>query len=88
MADDGLAVTAEQMHPWHGAKKEAVFAHFVEAQGTIPAAEVESRVKRYAATFEDKINDAYETAAAIAGPSSDVGMIRQVLQSRLSGRSL
>ena len=34
MNDDGVEVSVEAMHPWHGAKKEAVIAHFAEAQGT------------------------------------------------------
>ena len=28
MVDDGLDVSVEAMHPWHGAKKEAVLEHF------------------------------------------------------------
>ena len=34
MVNDGLSVSEAELHPWHGAKKEAVIAHFAEAQGT------------------------------------------------------
>ena len=32
MVEDGLQVSEAEMHPWHGAKKEAVIAHFARAQ--------------------------------------------------------
>lgn len=34
MVDAGLDVTEEQMHPWHGAKKEAVIENFLKVAGT------------------------------------------------------
>lgn len=59
MVADGLQVSDEAMHPWHGAKKEKVIEHFVRAAGTLSHAELESRILRISETFISKINEAY-----------------------------
>ena len=59
MNADGLNVSEEDMHEWHGAKKEAVIAHFAEAHGTASDGDVSSRVKRVSQLFESMIHDAY-----------------------------
>lgn len=58
MTDDGLVVSEADMHPWHGAKKEAVIAHFCTQQGT-PASGVNDRVARIGEAFLAGIDDAY-----------------------------
>ena len=58
MNDDGLKVSEEDMHPWHGAKKEAVIEHFALDQGTKPE-EVEERVNKIADAFLDGVTEAY-----------------------------
>jgi len=57
MVDDGLEVSEEQMHPWHGAKKEAVIAHF--AAPHTPATTLEERITRIGDIFLSKVDAAY-----------------------------
>jgi hypothetical protein len=59
MVNDGLSVSEAEMHPWHGAKKEAVIAHFAESQGTPPGPELEKRIAKCGADFEAEIDKAY-----------------------------
>jgi hypothetical protein len=70
MVNDGLSVSASEMHHWHGAKKEAVIAHFAEAQGTRPGPELEKRIAKCSADFEAEIDNAYFQ------PGSPVSLIR------------
>jgi len=70
MVDDGLAVSETEMHPWHGAKKEAVIAHFAEAQGTPAGPELDARVERLGDNFEAEIEVAYFQ------PNSPVSLIQ------------
>ena len=64
MNADGLNVSEEDMHEWHGAKKEAVIAHFAEVQGSTSEGDISSRVKRVSQLFESRIHDAYFTETA------------------------
>ena len=79
MTDDGLSVSETEMHPWHGAKKEAVIAHFAEAQGTPPGPELEERVTRCSNKFEEEIEDAYFS------PDAPVSLIHPSLMEWISG---
>ena len=58
MVADGLKVSEAEMHPWHGAKKEAVLEHFCLREDT-PEHEVEARVQRIADQFTDAIKTKY-----------------------------
>jgi len=58
MVDDGMPVTVEEMHPWHGAKKEAVLEHFCKVHKT-PAGEMEERINRVADNFLEQITAKY-----------------------------
>jgi phosphonatase-like hydrolase len=58
MVEDGMSVSQDAMHPWHGAKKEAVIEHFARQDGT-PEQEIESRVHRVSDAFEKAISNAY-----------------------------
>jgi len=57
MNDDGLNVSEPDMHPWHGAKKEAVIAHF--AKDHTPPHELEDRISKIGDIFLSKIDGAY-----------------------------
>eukprot|EP00658_Telonema_sp_P-2_P067989 TRINITY_DN56932_c0_g1_i1.p1 TRINITY_DN56932_c0_g1~~TRINITY_DN56932_c0_g1_i1.p1 ORF type:complete len:207 (+),score=53.65 TRINITY_DN56932_c0_g1_i1:198-818(+) len=48
----------EDMHPWHGAKKEAVIEHFALLDGT-PIQDLDERVEKIGLTFLDNIDTAY-----------------------------
>lgn len=63
MVDDGISVSEEEMHPWHGAKKEAVIEHFALKCGT-PETEIEERVVRVGDAFVNSIEDAYFAEAS------------------------
>jgi len=63
MVDDGIEVSEEAMHPWHGAKKEAVIEHFAKQSGT-PDSEMEERVVRIGDNFVNSIEDAYFAEAS------------------------
>ena len=54
MNDVGLDVSVAEMHPWHGAAKTEVVAHFLEARGR-PAA----MLSEIDAAFEEQIQIAY-----------------------------
>lgn len=58
MVDGGLKVPHEEMHAWHGAKKEAVIEHFARKNG-IPDHEIEDTVIRIADVFTAGIDEAY-----------------------------
>ena len=76
MVDDGLSVSEEEMHPWHGAKKEAVIAHFAEAQGTPAGPELDARVQRCGDNFEAEIEKAYfqpDSPVSLIDPSVKAG---------------
>jgi len=57
MVADGLVVSNEAMHPWHGAKKEAVIAHF--AHETTPAHELNARINRIGDAFLETVKTKY-----------------------------
>merc|ERR1719160_433786 len=60
MNEDGLDVSNELMHPWHGAKKEKVIEHFVrQAHGATTDSELEERIMRISEKFIVMINEAY-----------------------------
>jgi phosphonatase-like hydrolase len=58
MQDGGLEVTEAAMHPWHGAKKEAVIEHFARQSG-IPDHHIEDKVIEIADVFTAAIDVAY-----------------------------
>lgn len=65
MIDDGLSVSNDEMHPWHGAKKEAVIANFALAQGT-EEAHLEERIMRISDQFLLKIREVYNSPGGCA----------------------
>lgn len=83
MRQDGLTVSDEDMHPWHGAKKEAVIAHFARQAGT-PEAELEERVVRVGDWFVNAIDDAYFNEAA-AIDHIDIGLLGYFRQLKQAG---
>lgn len=58
MVEDGLDVPDDAMHPWHGAKKEAVIEHFAIKQGTKPE-DLEARIVKLSDNFLLAIEDSY-----------------------------
>lgn len=58
MVKDGMNVPDDEMHPWHGAKKEAVIEHFAKKDGTADH-EMEERVLRVGDAFVNSIEEAY-----------------------------
>lgn len=60
MLADGLEVSVDDMHPWHGAKKEAVLEHFC-LQHETPLHEIEGRILRIADAFTDQIKAKYSS---------------------------
>jgi len=63
MRDDGLDVSDEEMHAWHGAKKESVIEHFAVKAGT-PIEQVDERVMRIGDVFLKSIDEAYFSEAS------------------------
>jgi len=63
MIEDGIEVPLEEMHAWHGAKKEAVIAHFASKSGT-PDHEIEERVAKVGEIFLNTIDEAYFSEAS------------------------
>jgi len=58
MNEDGLNVPDEAMHPWHGAKKEAVIEHFALQAGT-KSGDLEAQIVRISDNFLKAIEEAY-----------------------------
>jgi len=58
MNDAGLSVSEQDMHPWHGAQKSEVVAHFAGREGASAAAiaELEERIN---GKFEQQLEAAY-----------------------------
>ncbi|OLQ05744.1 Phosphonoacetaldehyde hydrolase [Symbiodinium microadriaticum] len=73
MREDGLQVSDEDMHPWHGAKKEAVIEHFALKAGT-PPEDITERVTRVGEWFVNAIDDAYFNEAS-AIDHIDIGLL-------------
>ncbi len=60
MNEAGLGVSESDMHPWHGAKKEAVIEHFVRRESPdIPLAELTARIETVGTAAMDKVAAAY-----------------------------
>jgi len=72
MVQGGLTVSDHDMHPWHGAKKEAVIEHFARKAG-IPESELEAKILSIADTFMKSIDEAYFDDASTIG-HIDVGL--------------
>lgn len=73
MQEVGLNVTNEEMHAWHGAKKEAVIEHFARQSG-IPDSEIEDKVMAAADKFTAAIDQAYfDEASTISHIDSSLG---------------
>jgi len=83
MREDGLVVSDEDMHAWHGAKKEAVIEHFALKAGT-PPGEVHERVTRIGEWFVNAIDDAYFNEAA-AIDHIDIGLLGYFRQLKDAG---
>lgn len=83
MREDGLTVSDEDMHPWHGAKKEAVIEHFAKLAGT-PDAEMEARVVRVGEWFVNAIDEAYFNEAS-AIDHIDIGLLGYFRQLKQAG---
>ena len=68
MNEAGLGVSNEDMHPWHGAQKSEVVAHFAERQGMSESASKE---------LQSKINNQFEARleAAYMAPGSSLALI-------------
>merc|ERR1719487_2990201 len=58
MNEDGLNVSNDAMHAWHGAKKEAVIEHFAMQAGTSQA-DLEAQIVRISDNFLKAIEDQY-----------------------------
>jgi len=58
MVEDGLNVSDEAMHPWHGAKKEAVIEHFAKQSGTRPS-DIEAQIVKISDNFLKAIEEQY-----------------------------
>jgi len=55
-----LSVSDHQMHPWHGAKKEAVLEHFLRTQCTdMSEEEIQTQVYKLGETFVEEVSKAY-----------------------------
>jgi phosphonatase-like hydrolase len=64
MNEFGLNVDDDAMHPWHGAKKEAVIEHFARQSGVVADHELEDKITRIANLFTSAIDEAYFDEAA------------------------
>lgn len=83
MVDGGLNVTEAEMHPWHGAKKEAVIEHFARNAG-IPDRELEDKIIQVADRFTSAIDVAYfDDASPIS--HIDMSLFSWISQLRASG---
>ena len=65
MNNDGMDVSEAEMHPWHGARKESVLAHFAAEKGT-PSAEIEARISRCSDEFNIAIDAKYAAEGAVS----------------------
>lgn len=83
MNADGLSVSEDEMHPWHGAKKEAVIEHFAKKAGT-PDHEVEDRILRIGEAFLSAIDSAYFSDASPID-HIDGGLVGYLKQLRKAG---
>lgn len=83
MREDGLAVSDEDIHPWHGAKKEAVIEHFARKAGT-PESELEARVLRVGDWFVNAIDQAYFDEASTID-HIDIGLMGYFRQLKDAG---
>jgi len=83
MQNGGLTVSDHDMHPWHGAKKEAVIEHFAQ-KANLKGAELEAKVKECGNTFMDSIDDAYFSPSAQIGPI-DAGLMAWFKECKAAG---
>lgn len=83
MREDGLDVSDDDIHPWHGAKKEAVIEHFARRAGT-PDAELEARVLRVGDWFVNAIDEAYFDEASTID-HIDIGLMGYFRQLKDAG---
>lgn len=81
--EDGMQITDEQMHPWHGAKKEAVIEHFARQAGT-PEHELEARVIKVGEWFMNAIDDIYFAEASTID-HIDIGLLGYFRQLKAAG---
>lgn len=63
----GFGVSDEAMHPWHGAKKEAVIEHFAR-ESQVQESELEAMVTKVSDLFEASIEAAYFSETSAIGP--------------------
>jgi len=83
MLEDGIPVADDEMHPWHGAKKEAVIEHFARKAGT-PDAELEERIIRCGDWFIKNIDEAYFNEASTID-HIDIGLLGYFRQLKEAG---
>ena len=73
----GLNVTEEAMHPWHGAKKEAVIEHFALLANT-PQDQINAKIEQLSAEFVASVQTKY------FGTNSGISFIRPNLADHLN----
>ena len=83
MNEAGLKVSNDEMHPWHGAKKEAVIAHFAMTNKT-PAAQIESLILTVSDRFVEMVQEAYFRPDSGVAPIN-VGLPGYVRQLQATG---
>jgi len=83
MREFGLDVSDADIHPWHGAKKEAVVEHFARLQNK-PEAEVQRLIIDISNAFIAAISDAYFQEAAPIG-HIDIGLMGYLQQLKDAG---
>lgn len=86
MRQGGLEVSDHDIHPWHGAKKEAVIEHFARKAG-IPESELEMNIEKIADNFMKSIDEAYFDGAATIS-HIDIGLFGYFKQLQQGGMKI
>jgi len=86
MQEHGLQVADDEMHPWHGAKKEAVIEHFAR-KAKIPDGELEQKIQVIGDAFVNSIDEAYFAEASPIG-HIDIGLMGYFKQLKEAGVKL
>eukprot|EP00442_Polarella_glacialis_P011081 CAMPEP_0115164722 /NCGR_PEP_ID=MMETSP0227-20121206/73190_1 /TAXON_ID=89957 /ORGANISM="Polarella glacialis, Strain CCMP 1383" /LENGTH=282 /DNA_ID=CAMNT_0002577105 /DNA_START=56 /DNA_END=904 /DNA_ORIENTATION=- len=76
----------DEMHPWHGAKKEAVIEHFAR-KAKIPDGELEQKIQVIGDAFVNSIDEAYFAEASPIG-HIDIGLMGYFKQLKEAGVKL
>mmetsp|Transcript_42131 Transcript_42131/g.63643 ORF Transcript_42131/g.63643 Transcript_42131/m.63643 type:complete len:301 (+) Transcript_42131:57-959(+) len=83
MIKGGLQASEEEMHAWHGAKKEAVIEHFARKSG-VSDSDLEARIVSIADLFMSSIDEAYFNDASTIG-HIDIGLFGYFTKLKSSG---